>query len=439
MLIRGVIEGFYGRPWTWEERLEVCRWVAARGLTDYVYAPKDDPKHRAEWRVPYETDELAGFAGLAEVSDTRLGFAISPGLSIDAGDAEDRRALATKVDQVVGVGATLVVLALDDIPFGGGPQGRSHAELTTWLRAHLDDRAGLVLVPTEYVGVRHTPYLEALAGGVPDDVPIGWTGTSVVPSTITAAEARARAEALGGRSPLLWDNASANDATMTDRLPIGPLRGREPALADELAGYLANPLTQPHAARIHLASVAAWLDGQDPVTAWRAAAGELETGVLAEACDGEVPRALVALALRAPDDDTWRAASADLRDWLSSAAACEVGGAGEAAEPWAEQVRLEADLCRQALALLETCRDDPGAAGVETVLVLAVRWQTALRARCSVLGSRLAVSPDLGQRPDGTWAVRPTVVLEGRSATDALVRAALRAAGATAPGAQATG
>ena len=32
----------------------------------YVYAPKDDPKHRATWRTPYDADELAGFATLVE-------------------------------------------------------------------------------------------------------------------------------------------------------------------------------------------------------------------------------------------------------------------------------------------------------------------------------------------------------------------------------------
>ena len=42
----GVIEGFYGTPWTWEARGELAEWCGARGLRDYVYAPKDDPKHR---------------------------------------------------------------------------------------------------------------------------------------------------------------------------------------------------------------------------------------------------------------------------------------------------------------------------------------------------------------------------------------------------------
>ena len=221
----GVIEGFYGPPWTWDTRLEVAAWCADRGMTDYVYAPKDDPKHRERWREPYHVGELAGFERFAADGLLRLGFAISPGLSMEYDDAADRAALAAKVDQLVAIGAHLVVLALDDIPFGGGPQGEAHARLATWLHDHLDGRADLVLVPTEYVGTRSSPHLDALADGVPADVPIGWTGRAVVNDAITVADAEARAESLGGRQPLLWDNYPVNDGVMGDRLFVGPLRG----------------------------------------------------------------------------------------------------------------------------------------------------------------------------------------------------------------------
>src|SRR5581483_11527836 len=129
----------------------------------------------------------------------RGGLGISPGLSIDYGSWDDRADLARKIDQVVGVGVDLVCLALDDIPFGGREQGVAHADLTKWLREHLGDRASLLLVPTEYVGTAPTPYLDALAAGVPADVPIAWTGRYVVNGTITVADAEARAAALGDR------------------------------------------------------------------------------------------------------------------------------------------------------------------------------------------------------------------------------------------------
>ena len=57
-LIRGVIEGFYGPPWTHEERLDLIRFCANEGLDTWVHAPKDDPFHRERWREPYPETEL---------------------------------------------------------------------------------------------------------------------------------------------------------------------------------------------------------------------------------------------------------------------------------------------------------------------------------------------------------------------------------------------
>jgi beta-N-acetylglucosaminidase len=50
--LSGAIEGFYGQPWTHAERVALFDWLAAWGLNTYLYAPKDDLKHRALWREP---------------------------------------------------------------------------------------------------------------------------------------------------------------------------------------------------------------------------------------------------------------------------------------------------------------------------------------------------------------------------------------------------
>jgi hypothetical protein len=411
MIVSGVIEGFYGPPWSWDLRAEVGGWCAARGMPDYVYAPKDDPKHRDRWADAYDIDELAGFEQLAAVDGIRLGFAISPGLSIDCDSPDHRALLAAKVDQVLSVGATNVVLALDDIPFGGGPQGEAHARLTTWLRDHLGDRAGLALIPTEYVGTRPSPHLEALAAGVPADVPIGWTGRAVVNDVITVADAEARAQALGGRPPLLWDNYPVNDAVMRTDLFVGPLRGREAGLPGALAGYLANPMVEARASMLPLASIAAWLGGDDPEEAWRATAGDLGWLAFASACDGAEAQA----AVRA-------AAGGDLggaRALFAAAAVCDAPGLEAEAGPWLEQVHLDAQLALDALAVLD------GERGVGELLALAARWQRSLRASVSVFGPRCSIRPVLGQGDDGTWRVERASVREGEQAVDALVRLAL--------------
>jgi hypothetical protein len=406
-----VIEGFYGPPWTWEARIEVAGWCGARGMTDYVYAPKDDPKHRERWRDPYDRDELAGFERFVTGGSLRLGFAISPGLSMDYDDPGDRVALAAKVDQVVGVGAGLVVLALDDIPFGGGPQGAAHARVTTWLREHLEDRASLARVPTEYVGTRASSHLDALAAGVPADVPIAWTGRAVVNDTISVAEADARRASLAGRRPLLWDNYPVNDAVMGDRLYMGPLRGRSPALADACDGYLANPMVQARASLLPLASIAAFLRGEDPEPAWRETAADLGWLAFACACDtDEAADAVAAVAAGDPDP---------ARRLFAEAAVCAAPGLEDEAGPWVTQVQRDARLALQALDVLD------GDRSIDVVLGMAARWQASRRAAVTVFGPRCSIRPVLGQADDGTWQVEPEAVLHDANAIDDLVRLAL--------------
>ena len=88
---------------------------------------KDDPAHRLHWRDLYGPEELAGFEAMVADSGLVLGFGISPGLDIDAYSYDDRKALQVKVDQVVDLGAGLVMLAFDDIPFdpSGAPARRA--------------------------------------------------------------------------------------------------------------------------------------------------------------------------------------------------------------------------------------------------------------------------------------------------------------------------
>lgn len=417
MTVQGLIEGFYGRPWTWDDRIDVARWCAERGMTHYLYAPKDDAKHRAQWREPYTPEELAGFIRLADSRTLDVGFAISPGLSIDYADEADRHTLAAKLEPMLDAGVRWFCLALDDIPVRPG-LGEDQAALTAWLHEWLAGRAELMLVPTEYVGTHASAYLDALAATVPDDVPIAWTGSLVVNDEITVAEARARAVSCGGRAPFVWDNYPVNDAIMSDRLFMGPLRGREPGLLDACCGYLANPMVQPRCSMLPLASIAAFLRGDDPTDAWASEADATGLRTFAEACDGEVPRRLVDAVVEgtAPDE---------LRAWLERASQCDAPGLEGEAGAWVTQVRAEANVGLAALALLEST--DPMDRLLRAFAVMA-QWPKAARSDVTVMGERLSFSPRLGQGPDATWVVDPSSLRADRNAIDRLCRYAFERA-----------
>ena len=83
--LSGVIEGFYGPPWTPSERSQLWDWMVRSGLNTYFYGPKDDLHQRAIWRQSYDE------SGLMEVREAvagcrqrglRLIYACSPGLDV---------------------------------------------------------------------------------------------------------------------------------------------------------------------------------------------------------------------------------------------------------------------------------------------------------------------------------------------------------------------
>lgn len=55
---RGFIEGYYGSPWSTKDRVNLMTWGGYYKMNTYVYAPKDDPLHRNNWRGLYTKDQI---------------------------------------------------------------------------------------------------------------------------------------------------------------------------------------------------------------------------------------------------------------------------------------------------------------------------------------------------------------------------------------------
>ena len=261
-------------------------------MNRYVLAPKDDPLHRERWREPYPEEALREFRELVEHGarhGVQMGFALSPGLSIHYSAPDDRRAVCAKLAGFRELGARFFTLALDDVPseLAHADDRRAfpslaaaHLTLTAELQEALGGDCTLWLVPTDYLGVGGTDYLEELGAGLDAEVEVGWTGRTVLTPTITADEARSRAEALR-RPLLLWDNTPAADGPMRNMLHLTPYLGRPPALAPHLSGALLNPMQHARASGVTLSCAARYLaDPQryDPEHAFDEACAELGAG-----------------------------------------------------------------------------------------------------------------------------------------------------------------
>lgn len=95
------------------------------GLNTYVYAPKDDAKHRARWRDLYTDDESKQLKELIQRCRTnKLNFvyALSPGLDVQYSSDEDFQYLQKKFHQIASFGCEHWALLFDDIESEMSPE-----------------------------------------------------------------------------------------------------------------------------------------------------------------------------------------------------------------------------------------------------------------------------------------------------------------------------
>jgi hyaluronoglucosaminidase len=263
---RGLLEGYYGPPWSAAERHQMLRAAARMGYTGYLIGLKDDPFHRDRWREPYPPYQLGHHASLVRAGQSlgvEVGFALSPGLDMAYGTGAELERLLAKYRPWQAMGSRLFGLFFDDIPPGAEPLAfaDAQAEVARHLGRALGADAGrciLLFCPTDYWGTQPSPYLERLGRTLPPWVKVFWTGPEIVSPTIAAADAAPVAQALG-RRPALWDNYPVNDAGMTLELHLGPLRGRSPDLPDALDGYWLNVMEYAHPSLIPLDTAAQFL------------------------------------------------------------------------------------------------------------------------------------------------------------------------------------
>jgi hypothetical protein len=270
----GVIEGFDGKPWSHQDRLDMIEFMGEHGLTHYYYAPKDDPLHRGLWKEPYTGDALKRFQELIRVarqSGVQLVFAIRPGHSIRYSDDSDFIALAEKLDAMEELGVRQFALLFDDAPTAiedasdrqrFNSTAAAQAFLINRTRAHLlGTRADLVVCPSTYTDAwGDQEYLRELGGTVPEDVPFFWTGPDVVAPEIDSVQASSWSR-VTRRAPLIWDNYPANDFAPW-RVFLGPWKKRDPLLGEVAAGIVSNPMNQVHASMLPLLTLAEY--AQDP-------------------------------------------------------------------------------------------------------------------------------------------------------------------------------
>lgn len=252
----GVIEGFFGRPYGWDERADMVRALAPAGYGFYLYAPKADAFLRRRWREPYPDVELAAladFGGACRAAGVRFGVGLSPyELFLDF-DADAKAALGAKLDQLEAAGIVDLGVFFDDMKGDLPDLAARQVEIIDWIA----DRTGanrLIVCPTYYTddpvldrvfGDRPPDYLAQLGARLDPAIHLMWTGEEVCARAFSPGHLSRVAETLR-RKPFLWDNYPVNDGPrMSRHLHLRAFTGRPAAIGPHVAAHAINTASQP--------------------------------------------------------------------------------------------------------------------------------------------------------------------------------------------------
>jgi hyaluronoglucosaminidase len=288
--IRGVIEGFYGTPWTHAERMDMIAFLKRHGFNAYMYSPKNDPYLRERWQDPHPQEALDRLTELIRQAEgLRFTYCLSPGLSMEYANDDHVHRLMEKYVSMYERGVRHFGLLFDDIPlqlmhaedrerFEHLAEAHTVTTLKVWeTMSGWKDPVTLVVCPTLYNGTGNEPYITYLGRHLPPEIHLFWTGRFVCSPFLTEADAVRFCEHTG-RRPLIWDNYPVNDLAMADELHIGPLLHRDPQLYRHAEGYVANAMEYAESSKIPLITIADYLrdpEGYDPVLSWQKAVEEV--------------------------------------------------------------------------------------------------------------------------------------------------------------------
>ena len=274
---RGVIEGFYGNPWSHQDRLRQFDFYGKNKMNTYVYGPKDDPYHRTHWREPYPEKEAAQIRELTETArknKVQFVWAVHPGGDIKW-NLQDSLAIINKLANMYDLGVRTFAVFFDDIG-GEGTKAEKQAGLLNYITDNFihkhKDTQPLILCPTQYNKAwSGGTYLTTLGKMLYPEVRIMWTGNSVV--DMIQKEDMEWINAQIGRKAFIWLNYPVNDYCQS-RLLMGKTYGNGLDIADLVSGFCSNPMEYAEASKVSLFSIAdyTWnMAAYDSTTSWEKA------------------------------------------------------------------------------------------------------------------------------------------------------------------------
>lgn len=271
---RGIIEGFYGIPWSWKNKKELLRFGSKFKNNLFIFAPKDDPYHREKWYELYPEKELNLLGEMAKLGNeykNRFVYTISPfkkeSNPISKENFEESVSiLIEKFEQLYSVGVKQFGVLGDDV--GKLPNSvvvDVMNRLSAWSKEKGDVK-DFLYCPASYVltWAWDAQELNAYTEGFPEDVHIFFTGketcSPVNKADVDKLKTKEIDEAHGGtgkerRDPFFWLNWPVNDIDINYRklyMGKGELLYKD---VDNIVGLVTNPMQEANASKVAIFAV----------------------------------------------------------------------------------------------------------------------------------------------------------------------------------------
>ena len=282
MPYRGVVEGYYGTPWSYSARKSIFRFMGRNKMNTYLYAPKDDPYHHGGGcykEYPKEkADELRDLVQHAHANHVRFVWAIHPANTVrwaENGGRDQLNALCDKLQAMYDLGVRDFGVLVDD---SSGEIGKAERQvelcnylLENFVRKHPDVAQKLIMCPTGYNrSWTNDKFLNTLGAGLHKDIMVMWTGNTVVNNITLPGQRWVNAHL---KCPtFIWWNWPCSDFKRS-RLSMGRTYGldTDAEMKTQMSGFVANPMEQAEANKVGLFGVAdyTWnITAFDSNTSW---------------------------------------------------------------------------------------------------------------------------------------------------------------------------
>lgn len=238
--VKGYIEGYYGKLFNWEMRIQILKCLAKNKMNFYFYCPKEDIHHRFLWKKKYKKkwlNELSIFCNFAKKVKIEIIAGISPGLdfnfqSLINGDNYEFSVLVKKYQQFISAGVNYLAIMFDDLPdetktkYKNISEGKVHAELANLL--NLKFKKPIIIVPRIYSDeliLDNCSYIEDLYKNLNFKPKLFYCGKYIV-SKCFNTNSKIINEAISKDEIIFWDNFYANDYC-PKRLILGPYKNKK--------------------------------------------------------------------------------------------------------------------------------------------------------------------------------------------------------------------